>query len=135
MRGGFFVPGRRDMLPVRHGPVHQVHHHDIDDDAFRDRGGLAMTGRPPCYTPALAQRVLDEVSAGRPLREVCGDGGIPAEMTVRKWIQDDVDGFAARYRQARQAALSVVPGQVRYTRAVADAVTEALTRGQPLADI
>jgi hypothetical protein len=56
-------------------------------------------------------------------------------MTVRKWIEGDVDGFAARYRQARQAALSVVPGQVRYTRAVADAVTEALTRGQPLADI
>jgi hypothetical protein len=54
---------------------------------------------------------------------------------VRKWVQEDVDGFAVRYRRARQAGLFVAPGQVRYSREIADQVTDALTSGRHLADV
>jgi len=94
-----------------------------------------MTGRPPLYTAELAQRVLDALSSGRTLGEVCRETDTPSEITVRKWVQEDTDGFAARYRQARQAALTAAPGQVRYSREVADAVTGALSRGRTLAEV
>jgi terminase small subunit-like protein len=106
------------------------HHHDIADCTE-----LHMRGRPPIYTAELAERVLDELSAGRTLGEICGDNAMPSEVTVRKWVQEDVDGFAARYRRARQAGHAVIPGQVCYSRELADQVTDALASGRTLAEI
>jgi hypothetical protein len=94
-----------------------------------------MTGRPPCYTAALAERILDAIRAGRTLGEVCGDDAMPCEGTVRQWLQEDVDGFAARYRRARRIGHTAIPGQVRYTREIADEVTDALMSGQTLAEL
>jgi hypothetical protein len=94
-----------------------------------------MTGRPPCYTAELAQRVLDALGAGRTLGEVCGEDAMPCEVTVRKWVQDDVDGFAARYRRARQIGLTAAPGQVRYSAEIADQVIDALMIGRPLSEL
>jgi hypothetical protein len=94
-----------------------------------------MTGRPPCYTAELAARVLDALSAGRTLGEVCAEDTMPCEVTVRKWVQEDVDGFAARYRRARQIGHTILPGQVRYTREIADQVTDALMIGQSLSEL
>src|SRR5258708_5428643 len=94
-----------------------------------------MRGRPPCYTAELAERVLDALSAGRTLGEVCGEDAMPCEVTVRKWVQDDVDGFAARYRRARQTGLTAAPGQVRYSAEIADQVTDGLMIGRPLSEL
>jgi hypothetical protein len=94
-----------------------------------------MTARPPCDTAELAEQVLEALRAGRTLVEVCGDDAMPCEHTVRKWVQDDVHGFAARYRRARQIGHTAIPGQVRYTREIADQVTDALMIGQPLSEI
>jgi hypothetical protein len=94
-----------------------------------------MTGRPPCYTAELAARVLDALSAGRTLGEVCAEDTMPCEVTVRKWVQEDVDGFAARYRRARQVGLTAAPGQVRYSPEIADQVTDGLMIGLPLSEI
>jgi terminase small subunit-like protein len=94
-----------------------------------------MSGRPPCYTAELAQRVLDALSAGRTLGEVCGEDAMPCEVTVRKWVQEDVDGFAARYRRARQIGLTAAPGQVRNSAEIADQVIDALMIGQPLSEV
>jgi terminase small subunit-like protein len=94
-----------------------------------------MTGRPPCYTAELAERVLDALSAGRTLGEVCGEDAMPCEVTVRKWVVEDVDGFAARYRRARAIGHTAIPGQVRYSREIADQVTDALMTGRPLSEI
>ena len=94
-----------------------------------------MTGRPPCYTAELAARVLDALSAGRTLGEVCAEDAMPCEVTVRKWVQDDVDGFAVRYRRARQIGLTAAPGQVRYSAEIAERVTDALMIGLPLSEI
>ena len=94
-----------------------------------------MIGRPPVYSPALAERILIELGNGRTLNQVCADDGVPCETTVRKWIDDDVDGFAARYRRARRDAQSIVPGQARYSREISDEVTDALALGRPLSEI
>ena len=108
----------------------QDHPHEIPD-----RKAGAVSGRPPLYTDELAERVLDALRAGRTLGEVCNEDAMPSEITVRKWVQEDVHGFAARYRRARQAALAVAPGQVRYAREIADQVTDGLACGRHLADV
>jgi hypothetical protein len=40
------------------------------------------------------------MAEGASLREVCRDNGV-AEATVRQWVRDDREGFAARYQAAR----------------------------------
>jgi hypothetical protein len=94
-----------------------------------------MRGRPPIYTAELAERILDEVHTGRTLKDVCRDDAMPAECTVRKWVQDDLHGFAALYRRARQAGRAIMPGQLRYTPEIAEQVTDALASGRTLAEV
>ena len=53
------------------------------------------------YTPELADVILDRMSNGMALRQVCRDEGMPAESSVRQWVRDDRDGFAVKYNQAR----------------------------------
>src|SRR5712675_1399206 len=61
-----------------------------------------MTARPSSYTPELADRILAELRAGRSVREICRDSGMPCRDTLFEWIRQDRDGFGGRYRQARQ---------------------------------
>lgn len=61
-----------------------------------------MLGRPTDYTPALADEICAELVTGRTLRDVCRDAGMPDESTVRLWAQVNRDGFAVRYRRARE---------------------------------
>lgn len=49
-------------------------------------------GRPPELVPAdVAQRVLDWLSAGRPLSTFCNVPGNPARRTVHYWREKDPD--------------------------------------------
>src|ERR1700736_6335070 len=61
-----------------------------------------MIGRPTLYTAELADRILHELLGGRTLRDVCRDDGMPAPSTVRLWVMQDREGFAARYSRARE---------------------------------
>lgn len=54
------------------------------------------------YSPALADEILGKLAAGQTLREVCRGDGMPDESAVRLWALDDREGFAARYRRARE---------------------------------
>jgi transposase-like protein len=67
----------------------------------RETGG-GGTGRPTLYTPELADLILDELAGGRTLADVCGDPGMPAAGTVRLWVIENREGFAAHYTTARQ---------------------------------
>jgi AcrR family transcriptional regulator len=40
------------------------------------------------------------MAEGSSLREICRASGV-AESSVRQWVRDDRDGFAARYQEAR----------------------------------
>jgi transposase-like protein len=52
------------------------------------------------YTPEFAEEVCQRMAEGASLREVCRENGVP-ESSVRQWVRDDRDGFAARYQAAR----------------------------------
>lgn len=55
------------------------------------------------YTVARADFILGLLAEGVSLREICREHeDTPDESTVRKWAIDDVDGFRARYRTARE---------------------------------
>jgi hypothetical protein len=52
------------------------------------------------YTPEIADDILTRISEGTPLRQAARDIEIP-ESTIREWVRGDVEGFAARYKEAR----------------------------------
>jgi hypothetical protein len=91
-----------------------------------------MTSRT-LYTTEIADRILSEVRAGRSVSDICGGDGMPCRDTVFAWIRADRDGFAARYRLAREAGHGS-PGYVGYTREVAEAFLEQLMGGRTLVE-
>jgi len=64
--------------------------------------GHAPTGRRTLYAAEIADIILAELGAGRTLNDVCRDPDMPAQSTVRLWVVEDREGFAARYATARQ---------------------------------
>lgn len=86
------------------------------------------------YTPETADRFLGELMCGRTLVEVCGDPDMPDHTTIHHWVATDHEGFAARYRSARQVG-RLARAAVRYSPEVADLVLDELMAGRALADI
>ena len=67
-----------------------------------------LGGRPKgsvTYTEELATSILELLSAGVSLREICRRDDMPARVTIHGWIIDDLHGFASRYTQAREIAV------------------------------
>jgi hypothetical protein len=88
---------------------------DRDDFAERYRrareiGRLHQAAVP--YSAEVADRILDELMGGRPLVEICSEPDMPAASSVRHWVKDDRDGFAARYRQARDMGWDTISDQI-----------------------
>ena len=54
------------------------------------------------YTTELGVEICRRMSEGEPLRQICRDKGMPPESTVRQWVRDDRQGFAAQYDAARR---------------------------------
>jgi hypothetical protein len=52
--------------------------------------------RSPRYTAELADCILQALARGRALSDICAKPGMPCENTVRQWMADDIEGFAAR---------------------------------------
>jgi hypothetical protein len=52
----------------------------------------------------LSDHVLERLAAGESLRVICRDPGMPSERAVRIWVAEDREGFAARYRAAREVS-------------------------------
>jgi terminase small subunit-like protein len=44
-----------------------------------------MAGRPSTYTEDVANTILERLSAGEPLAQICRDEGMPAVRTVSDW--------------------------------------------------
>jgi hypothetical protein len=86
------------------------------------------------YSAETAERFLGEVMDGRSLVEVCGDPGMPDHTTVNRWVVADREGFAARYRSARQIG-RLRHAAVPYCAEVANQVLDELIRGRLLVDI
>jgi transposase-like protein len=93
----------------------------------------SMAGRRSIYTAEIAERILQQLSGGRRLAGICGDPGMPSPATVKNWVRADRDGFAARYRQARNSDKRGPPSL--YTDATAERILRQLSGGRTLAAI
>jgi hypothetical protein len=94
-----------------------------------------MTGHPPSYTTELAERILQEVRSRRGLDAICAEPGMPSPTTVRNWIASDIDGFAARYEEARAAGGPFGKYRALYTRELSDRITGELAAGKHAAEL
>jgi hypothetical protein len=91
--------------------------------------------RPCRYTPDIAERILDQIRTGRPLREVCGDPGMPSARTVQGWVRDDRDGFAAAYGCARRIAGVRLGHGPAWSAGLAERILHQLRSGRTLIDV
>lgn len=58
-------------------------------------------GRPSSFTQEMADIICDQLSDGRSLRSVCSGEGMPAKITVLKWLRERPD-FASQYARAKE---------------------------------
>ena len=69
-------------------------------------------GLSPSYTPELAAEICERLAQGESLRGICRSEGMPPPSTVRWWVVDDVNGFAAQYARARDVGLDVMAEEI-----------------------
>lgn len=69
-------------------------------------------GRPLTYTAEVGSVICKRLADGQTLRQICRDEGMPPESTVRGWVVDDVQGFAAQYARARDLGLDAVADEL-----------------------
>lgn len=65
-------------------------------------------GRPLTYTSKLGKNICQKLAEGESLRSICRSEGMPPESTVRGWVIDDIEGFAAQYARARDIGLDAI---------------------------
>lgn len=63
----------------------------------------------PVYGDDIRESILSRLSAGESLNAICQTEGFPAESTVRLWdIEDQPEGFSARYARARALGIDAL---------------------------
>lgn len=55
--------------------------------------------------------ILDKLSIGKSLREICSVEGMPSESLVRKWVILD-EAFGAQYTRAREAGMESLADEI-----------------------
>jgi transposase-like protein len=113
------TPGRSLRAVCREqGIPHSTVRQWVSDDRegfatrYRQARTIASAGRPTLYTADIADRILDQLSDGRALAEVCRDPGMPSHPTVRQWEKDNREGFGPRYRTARQIGYDTMADEI-----------------------
>lgn len=66
--------------------------------------------RPSKKTAKLVQAIVERLSEGEPLAQICRDEGMPAARTVREWQQDDPEVSAAIAR-AREEGFDAIAAE------------------------
>jgi hypothetical protein len=89
----------------------------------------------PVYTPELAENILQELTRSRTTTEICSEPGMPSERTVRQWVEDDIEGFAARYHEARAIGAAPLGRPTMYTPELAERLAAETVRGRHLVDL
>jgi hypothetical protein len=64
-------------------------------------------GRPPLYTPELAQEICRRIASGETLKAICSDPKMPCRPVVSDWVLRDTDGFASLYARAKEQRAEV----------------------------
>lgn len=65
-------------------------------------------GRPSIFTPEIVESICERLSRGEPLAAICRDEGMPADRTVRDWIESkpEVSAAIACAREAGEEAIA-----------------------------
>lgn len=79
----------------------------IADRAEARAGQPIGIGRPTLFTDELAAHICAEIAAGRSLRDICSDAGIPSQTTVFRWLSEGKD-FREQYAHAREAQMDAM---------------------------
>jgi len=79
--------------------------------ATMDTGSVQQRGRRSSYTPELAHRIYDRLSAGESLRSICRDADMPSMSTVLAWVEKRPD-FRRLYDMARVNGLETIADEV-----------------------
>jgi hypothetical protein len=101
----------------------------------REIGNPMLRSYVTVYTDAIAERMLCELRRGRALRDVCQDDGMPSVRTVTRWVENDREGFGARYLEARTEGRARMAHYTLYTPELAELILDELCIGRTLADV
>ena len=75
--------------------------------AAKHESAPRKTGRPTKLTDAVADEIIELISAGTPLMQVCRMDGMPALRTVYDWLERDPK-LSARFTHARTAGFDQI---------------------------
>ena len=64
------------------------------------------------YTRENAEQIVMGLADGKTLRSVCRQPGMPPHWTVLRWVNQDLDGFALRYKEARAQGYEAMADEV-----------------------
>ncbi len=70
-------------------------------------------GNSHAYPQEVAELICAELEKGRTLRDICRAPSMPDESTVRLWIRHDRNGFAARYKLARETGCDALVDEMK----------------------
>ena len=70
-------------------------------------GEVKSPGRPTIFTPEIADEIVERLSEGEPLRQICRDERMPSWQTVYRWKSDD-EAFSRRIAGAREAGFDAI---------------------------
>ncbi len=73
---------------------------------------MAKRGRKSTYSQEIADAICARLALGESLRSICRDEGMPPDSTVRMWVVDNVEEFAAQYARSRDIGLDAMAEQV-----------------------
>lgn len=70
-----------------------------------------MAGRPSDYADATVEAILDALTDGQSLRQICAGRNMPNRRTVLRWLEQHPD-FAAKYARAREAQADLMDDKI-----------------------
>ena len=76
-------------------------------DTIPDNGRANKGGRPPFYTPELAEEVLRRMAEGQSVLAIGKTADMPSRDVIIKWLTDDTNGFADKYKRAKESMADV----------------------------
>lgn len=68
---------------------------------------MAEIGRPTDYNDDIVAHICSEMSAGRSLRSICADDGMPDKSTVFRWLAKH-EAFRDQYAKAQDDRASAM---------------------------
>jgi hypothetical protein len=64
-------------------------------------------GQPKIYTPELADELLERISSGETVSQICRDPAMPSNGTIANW-RDQLPDFLEKYARAREQQAQVI---------------------------